>query len=98
MATLVTPVSISLPAEVNNQAQVQLRIITANAPSNDEWMGIDDIQITPTASLTTSTANITEDTTGTFTIARTYTTGDLTVNLTIDGTSTAVLGSSNTTP
>lgn len=44
-ATLVTPVNVTLPAEVNNQAQVQVRIITSNAVGSDEWVGIDDIVI-----------------------------------------------------
>src|SRR5215470_7768444 len=48
LATLVTPVSVTLPAEVNNQPVVQVRIITSNAVGNDEWVGIDDINITGT--------------------------------------------------
>ncbi len=53
LATLVTPVSVTLPAAADNQALVQVRIITANAAGNDEWIGIDDISITgtPTGSL-----------------------------------------------
>ena len=48
-ATLVTAVSnISLP-EWRNQANLQLRIITTNAGGNDEWIGVDDIQVTSTA-------------------------------------------------
>ncbi len=47
-ATLVTPVSAYLPAAANDQALVQVRIITANAAGNDEWVGIDDILITGT--------------------------------------------------
>ncbi|MFZ3151909.1 MAG: Ig-like domain-containing protein [Anaerolineaceae bacterium] len=46
LATLVTPVSVTLPSDVNNQPIVQLRIMTANAVGNDEWVGIDDISIT----------------------------------------------------
>lgn len=49
LATLVTPVSVTLPAGAANQAQVQLRIITTNAPGSDEWVGIDDIVITGTS-------------------------------------------------
>ncbi|MFZ5878110.1 MAG: ExeM/NucH family extracellular endonuclease [Chloroflexota bacterium] len=45
-ATLVTPVSVTLPAAADNQALVQLRILTTNAVGNDEWVGIDDIAIT----------------------------------------------------
>ncbi|MDQ4120766.1 MAG: DNA/RNA non-specific endonuclease [Acidobacteriota bacterium] len=50
-ATLVTPVGVALPAAVNNQPLVQLRIITANAFGADEWIGIDDIAITPNGTL-----------------------------------------------
>ncbi len=45
-ATLVTPVSATLPSECNNQALVQVRIITSNAAGSDEWIGVDDINIT----------------------------------------------------
>lgn len=48
LATLVTPVSAVLPAACDNQAEVQVRIITTNAAGNDEWIGIDDISITGT--------------------------------------------------
>jgi predicted extracellular nuclease len=60
LATLVTPVNVSLPAAVDNQSEVQIRIITTNAGGSDEWVGIDDISITsgggdiaPTISSTT---------------------------------------------
>lgn len=49
LATLVTPVSVTLPNECNNQALVQLRIMTANAAGNDEWVGVDDISVTGTS-------------------------------------------------
>lgn len=45
-ASTVTPVSVTLPAAADNQAQLQLRIITSNAVGNDEWVGIDDITVT----------------------------------------------------
>lgn len=48
LATLVTPVSVTLPETANNQAQVQVRIITTNAGGSDEWIGIDDINISGT--------------------------------------------------
>ena len=48
LATSVIAVSVGLPAAVNNQALVQVRIMTTNAPSNDEFVGIDDILITAT--------------------------------------------------
>lgn len=44
-ATLVTPVNVTLPAAVNNQAQVQVRVITSNAAGSDEWVGVDDVVI-----------------------------------------------------
>jgi endonuclease G len=47
-ATLVTPVSVALPAACENQPLVQLRIMTTNADGNDEWVGIDDINVTGT--------------------------------------------------
>ncbi|MEN1971964.1 Calx-beta domain-containing protein [Luteimonas sp. MJ204] len=40
-----TPVSVTLPAEADNQALVELRIMTTNAAGNDEWIGIDDISV-----------------------------------------------------
>jgi len=46
LATLVTPVSVTLPAPCNNQPLVQLRILTADAVGSDEWIGVDDISIT----------------------------------------------------
>jgi endonuclease G len=47
-ATLVTPVSVALPAALENQPLVQLRIITANATGSDAMIGIDDISVTGT--------------------------------------------------
>ena len=37
-----------LPAAADNQPLLQVRIITANAVGNDEWVGIDDIAVTGT--------------------------------------------------
>lgn len=45
IATRVTPVSVTLPADANNQPLIQLRVMTTNAVGNDEWVGIDDIAI-----------------------------------------------------
>lgn len=45
-ATLVTPVSVVLPAAADNRSLVQLRIITTNAAGNDEMIGVDDIAVT----------------------------------------------------
>lgn len=47
-ATLVTPVSVVLPAAANNVPEINIRIMTGNASGNDEWVGIDDISVTGT--------------------------------------------------
>ena len=52
LATLVTPINVTLPAAADNQSQVQLRVMTTNATGSDEWVGIDDISITGTPSTT----------------------------------------------
>src|SRR5262245_55833952 len=44
-ATQVTAIDVMLPSAVNNQAQVQVRILTTNAGGSDEWVGIDDINV-----------------------------------------------------
>jgi len=51
LATLVTPVSVILPAAVDNQSQVQLRFMTTNAVGNDEHVGPDDVSVTGTATV-----------------------------------------------
>lgn len=45
-ATLVSPIATNLPASAKGQPEVRVRIITSNASGNDEWVGIDDINIT----------------------------------------------------
>lgn len=50
LATLQTMVSIVLPGIVGNRPQLQIRVMTANSVGNDEWVGIDDIFITPATS------------------------------------------------
>ena len=50
LATVVTPVDVTLPPAVDNQPNVQLRIMTADAASSDEWVGIDDIVVEPDTS------------------------------------------------
>ena len=49
LATMVTPVNAVLPSGADDQALVQVRIITANAVPRDEWVGIDDIAVTASA-------------------------------------------------
>ena len=65
-ATQETLVDVTLPVEADNQAVLDLRILTVNALGSDEWVGIDDIQVTtlsvageasPEASLALSVAN-----------------------------------------
>lgn len=46
LATLITPIIVTLPAALNHQPLVQIRWMTANATGNDEWIGIDDIGVT----------------------------------------------------
>lgn len=45
-ANLEINVAVNLPAIVNGQPQIQLRIMTANAVGSDEWIGVDDIRVT----------------------------------------------------
>lgn len=45
LSTLITPVSVVLPAAAGNQGVVQIRVITTNAVGSDEWVGVDDITI-----------------------------------------------------
>lgn len=44
-ATLITPITLTLPDAANGQAQVEVRIITTDAVGSDEWIGIDDIVV-----------------------------------------------------
>ena len=44
-ATMVTRGIVLLPPDANDWPLVQVRWITANAESNDEWIGIDDITV-----------------------------------------------------
>lgn len=48
-ATLVTHLDIALPAALNNQSQVEIRILTVDAFGSDEWIGIDNISVTSEA-------------------------------------------------
>ena len=46
LATLSTPVAVTLPPAASNQPLVEVRITTTNAFGSDEWVGIDDISVT----------------------------------------------------
>jgi hypothetical protein len=48
-ASKVTEVRTVLPAAADNQPLVQLRVITTNADGRDEWVGVDDIEVSPAA-------------------------------------------------
>jgi predicted extracellular nuclease len=48
VATLVTPVAVTLPPAADDQSVVQVRVITADAPSSDEWVGIDNLSVSGT--------------------------------------------------
>ena len=69
LATLVTPVNVTLPAAVNGAAQVQVRVMTTNATGSDEWIGIDDIVV---SSAPNATPVITGPVTGPTTFTTTY--------------------------
>jgi hypothetical protein len=57
LATLVSPVFASLPADAKGQTNVHVRILTTNAVGSDEWVGVDDINIT-CAVLTAAAVNL----------------------------------------
>ena len=44
-ATLETDVCAVLPVAAENQALVQVRMVTGNAIGSDEWIGVDDIEV-----------------------------------------------------
>ncbi|MEO1655971.1 MAG: hypothetical protein AAFU64_20695, partial [Bacteroidota bacterium] len=56
---LVTNIDITLPAALENQAQVEVRIITSNASGSDSWIGIDDIQVVGGAGVNDSDSDVT---------------------------------------
>jgi len=45
LATRVTRVSVNLPLAADGQPVVQVRVLTTNAVGQDEWIGIDDIEV-----------------------------------------------------
>ena len=57
-ATLVTPISVLLPVTAENQPLIEVRVMTSNAVGNDEWVGIDDINITSGAVTSTPTNTV----------------------------------------
>ncbi len=106
LATLVTPVSAVLPASVNNQAQVQVRIITSNAVPSDEWIGVDDIAVTsaptsgvsnPTGTGAANPASILVGNTSLLTVTVTPGTGPTSTGLSVTGDLTAIGGPASQT-
>jgi hypothetical protein len=63
LATLVTTRTVMLPSDANNQPQVFVRIMTTNAIGNDEWVGIDNINVNviSAAKLTRFDASVAND-------------------------------------
>ncbi|MES2298714.1 MAG: cadherin domain-containing protein [Pseudomonadota bacterium] len=49
LATLVSHLELDLPSAADNQAQVEIRIMTCDAAGSDEWIGIDNIAVTSQA-------------------------------------------------
>jgi hypothetical protein len=45
-ATAATPVTATLPAAADGQPLVEVRVITTDAVGRDEWVGVDDIEVT----------------------------------------------------
>lgn len=64
LATQVTHINVMLPVACNNQAEVQVRIITANAGGSDEWVGIDNIVVEVDATPPVATFNPVNASTG----------------------------------
>lgn len=60
LATLVTPISVTLPVNAENQPLLEIRIMTSNAADSDEWVGIDDINISGTCEIVTLEPKINE--------------------------------------
>ena len=50
------PVAVVLPSAADNQPILQIRILTTNAAGNDEWIGVDEINITGTPISTPTTS------------------------------------------
>jgi predicted extracellular nuclease len=101
LATLVTPVSVTLPAAAENQSLVQVRIMTANAVGNDEWVGIDDINITgmgggstnPSGTGAASPSSVVQGGSTLLTVTVTPGTNPASTGLTVTGDLTSIGGS-----
>ena len=49
LADALNHIDVILPAAVNNQSQVEIRVLTTDAVGSDEWIGIDNIRVTSAA-------------------------------------------------
>ncbi|MCG2584965.1 Ig-like domain-containing protein [Massilia sp. TS11] len=49
LASAVTHLELDLPDAVNNQSQVEIRILTTDATGADEWIGVDNIRVSSLA-------------------------------------------------
>jgi 5'-nucleotidase len=56
LATLVTHRDVALPASTDGEADVFVRVMTANAIGSDEWVGIDNIAVTADSGVPTPVA------------------------------------------
>ncbi|MET1112144.1 MAG: Calx-beta domain-containing protein, partial [Allosphingosinicella sp.] len=96
-ATQVTALDVVLPAGADNAANLEIRILTANAGGSDEWVGIDDIVVSSQsagAGLSIADTAAYEGTGGTNAIVFTVTrTGDTSGASTADWTVTPGSGS-----
>jgi hypothetical protein len=43
---LETPVRVALPAAADDARLVEVRVLTTDAPGRDEWVGVDDVEVT----------------------------------------------------
>jgi hypothetical protein len=61
LATNVIRVDAVLPAVADDQPRVQVRVITANAVSSDEWVGVDNIMVNGVPLTTVAPSDARED-------------------------------------
>ena len=52
LAILVTSMDVTLPVDCENKSELQIRFMTTNATGSDEWIGIDDINISKSSAVT----------------------------------------------
>ncbi|BCJ89619.1 hypothetical protein IZ6_03540 [Terrihabitans soli] len=89
-ATETTHFNVLLPAEVNGRADLQVRILTTNAAGNDEWVGIDNINVssepadTAVTTVSIGDVSISEGDAGTQVMTFTVTRSDNTSSFDVD--------------